>query len=164
MKDTTDDTPPTYDMYPLDISAIVRLLIVGALAGALGWLLYLGIIHYFISPVFCRNAETFSVCNNGGTIAWISAHVIVLAATVAALARIAVYRPLLVVLGVLLSLWGAHSWLGGMTWYAGLLWQVVLFALAMAVFGWVARTTSFVSALIVSVGIVIIARLVLLAA
>lgn len=157
------DTPaPTYDAYPFDLAVIVRLFIVGAVSGAAGWLLYLAIAHYFIDPVFCRSAETFSVCRNGGTIAWISAHVIVMTAAVAVLARLAVYRPLLVVLGVLLSLWSAHSWLGGMEWYVGMLWQAMLFGLAVALFGWVARATNFLVALLGSIALVVLLRAVLM--
>lgn len=156
-----DTSAPTYDAYPVDSSAILRLFIVGIVMGLLGWLLYLGIARYFIEPVFCQSATTFGVCQNGGTIAWVSAHVIVLAAAVAVLARFAVYRPLLVVLGVFAALWGAHTWLGAMTWYTGALWQAVLFGLAFAVFGWVARAANFVLSVVLLVLLVIVSRAVL---
>lgn len=164
MNAVVNDAPaPTYDAYPIDISALVKLFIVGLVTGVLGWLLYLAIAHYFIGPVFCQSAATFTVCRSGGTIAWVSAHVIVLAAAVAALARFAVYRPLLIVIGVLAALWGAHAWLGTMTWYLGAVWQAVLFGLAFAVFGWAARATNFAFAVILLVLLVIIARAVLIA-
>lgn len=159
-----ETSAPTYDAYPVDIGALVRLFIVGVMAGLLGWLLYLGIAKYFIEPVFCQNVTTFAVCRSGGTIAWVSAHIMVLAGAVAVLARFAVYRPLLVVLGVLAALWGAHSWLGTMSWYMGALWQALLFGLAFAVFGWIARVTNFVFALVLLVLLVIVARAVLIAA
>ena len=153
---------PKYDAYPLDIVALVKLFFIGAVSGAVGWLLYLGIAHYFIDPVFCRNVETFSVCKNGGTIAWVSAHVIVMVALVVALARFAVYRPLLVALAVLVTLWAAHAWLGGMQWYVGLLWQALLFGLAVALFGQIARMTSFLAALLISLGLAVLLRVVLM--
>lgn len=155
---------PVYDAYPLDIPVLIKLFGVGFIAGALGWLLYLAIAHYFIDPVFCQNASTYTVCRSGGTIAWVSAHIIVLAAAVAVLARFAVYRPLLVVLGVLAALWGAHAWLGAMPWYLGLGWQALLFGLAFTVFGWLARMTNFAVTIILFVVLVIIARAVLIAA
>lgn len=161
---TTGSETPTskYDAYHLDVASIVKLFTVGALSGAVGWLLYMGIANYFIDPVFCRNAEMFAVCKNGGTIAWVSGHIIVLAAAVAALARFAVYRPLLVVLSVLVSLWAAHAWLGGMQWYVGLLWQAGLFGIAMALFGQIARMTNFLAALLASLGLAILLRVVLM--
>lgn len=164
MSTVVNEEAPRYDAYPFDLPVLIRLFVIGIVTGVAGWALYLAISKFFIGPVFCASPETFSVCQNGGTIAWISAHVIVMAALVAVLARLAVYRPLLVALGVLLSLWGTHAWLGGMAWYVGLLWQGFLFGIAVALFGWIARTTSFATALIVSVAVVIIARVVLLAA
>lgn len=153
-----------YDPYPVDFMVLARLFVAGLLAGALGWLLYLGIIHFFILPIFCHSSETFGICNNGGTLAWIAAHVIVMAATVAGLVALAVYRPLLIVLGALISLWGANAWLGALSWPLGMLWEALLFGFAVAVFGWVARTTKFIPALIVTIVLVLLARLVLLAA
>lgn len=153
---------PIYDAHPIDVAALLRMLGVGAVAGALGWLLYLGVATYFIEPVFCRSAETFTICRSGGTVAWVTAHLVVLAAAVAVLARLAIYRPLLVVLAVLASLWGAHGWLGGMTWYAGVGWQALLFAAAFAAFGWIARTANFFVALIATLAVVILSRVILM--
>lgn len=164
MSTAVNEAAPHYDPYPFDLPSIIRLLIVGAVSGAVGWLLYMAISQFFIEPVFCANANTFSVCNNGGTIAWVSAHVIVIAGMVAVLAHLAIYRPLLVALGVFLSLWSAHAWLGGMAWYVGLGWQALLFGLSVALFGWIARLTNFVVAVIVSVAVVILARVVLMLA
>lgn len=161
MNATTDDLAPKYDPYPIDLFSLLRLFIVGFLTGLVGWLLYLGIAQYFIEPVFCQNASTFSMCKNGGTIAWVSASIIVLAAATAVLARMAVYRPLLIVLGVIFALWSANAWLGGMSWYLGALWQALLFGLGFAVFGWIARTLNFVVAVIVSILVIVLARLIL---
>ena len=162
MNAATETPAPKYDTYPLDVMSIVKLFVVGAVSGAAGWLLYLVIAHYFIDPVFCQNAGTFAVCKNGGTIAWATAHIIVMAAAVAALARFAVYRPLLVVLAVLISLWAAHTWLGGLVWYVGLLWQAVLFGIAVALFGQIARMTNFLAALLISLGLAVLLRVVLM--
>lgn len=164
MNATATDTAPRYDPYPIDFKALIRLFIIGAVTGVLGWLLYMAISQFFIEPVFCRSAETFSICQNGGTIAWVSAHVVALAATTAVLARLGVYRPLLIVLGVLVSLWGAHSWLGGLEWYVGLLWQGLLFGAAVALFGWIARIPNFVFAVLLTVGAALLARVVLMLA
>lgn len=158
----TPQIAPRYDAYPFDGMVILRLIAVGMVTGVVGWLLYMAITEYFIVPVFCRSADAFAVCNNGGTIAWISAHIIALVAAVAVLARMAVYRPLLVVVAVLAALWSAHAWLGVLPWYQAISWQAILFALAFALFGWVARTVTFVPALVGLVVLVVTARLVLL--
>lgn len=157
-----ETTAPQYDPYQLDWMMLARLAVVGILTGVVGWLLYLGIAQYFIQPVFCKDAATFSVCRNGGTIAWVTAHIIVMAVAVAVLAKLAVYRPLLVVLAALIALWSAHAWLGGLDWYAGLGWQAVLFAVAFMIFGWVARITNFAIAATVAALLAIGFRVVLM--
>ena len=162
MNATPPDTAPRYDPYLVDIKALIRLFIIGFATGVVGWLFYMAISQFFIEPVFCRSAETFGVCRNGGTIAWVSAHIVVLAAATAALARLGVYRPLLIVLGVLVSLWAAHSWLGGLEWYVSLLWQGFLFGIAVALFGWIARIPNFVIAVLATVGAALLARVVLM--
>lgn len=153
---------PRYDPLPFDLGAIVRLLIVGALTGVIGWLLYMAISKYFIVPVFCRSADAFAICNNGGTIAWIAAHVIAGVVAVILLARMGIYRPLLVAIAVIAALWTAQSWLGVMPWWTGMLWQAALFAVAFALFGWLARATNLIFVIVLSVLLVIAARVVLL--
>lgn len=152
---------PQYDPYYIDAEAVIRLFVVGSAAGLIGWLLYLGVSHYFVGPVFCQSPDTFAICRNGGTIAWTAAHIVALAAAVAVLARAAVYRPLLIVLGVFAALWSAHSWLGGMQWYYAMLWQAALFGLAFAAFGWAARIVNFVASLVVVIALAAVVRVVL---
>lgn len=160
---TKQATPaPRYDIYGFDSVALARLALVGFVAGVVGWLLYLGIAQFIVEPVFCRDADAFAVCRNGGTVAWVTAQVLVLAASVAVLARLAIYRPLFVVLGVLVALWAAHSWLGVMPWYIGMLWHGALFAAGFAVFGWLARIPNFLIALISALGVAVVARLILM--
>lgn len=154
----------SYDAYPIDSGALIKLAIIGFATGVVGWLLYMAIATYFVEPVFCRSPETYAVCKYGGTIAWTSSHIIVMAAAVAIMAKMAVYRPLLVVLAAFIGLWASHAWLGGLDWYIALAWSGALFALAFAAFGWIARSASFLVAAILSVIIVVIARFVLMSA
>lgn len=153
---------PRYDVYIFDPTALARLALIGFVVGVIGWLAYLGIANFIIEPIFCRNTDSFGICRNGGTVAWVVGQVIVLGASVAALARLAVYRPLFIVLGVLISLWAAHSWLGVLPWYAGMFWHGLLFAIAFAAFGWLARIPSFLIALIGALAAIVIARVVLM--
>ncbi len=153
---------PVYDPIPFDLPTIIKLLVVGALTGAVGWLLYMAVSKFFIIPVFCRSADAFAICSNGGTIAWIIAHIIAGVLAVAVLARMGMYRPLLIVIAVLAALWSAHAWLGVLPWYGALGWQVVLFAIAFALFGWLARASNLVFVIILLVIFVVLSRLVLL--
>ncbi len=162
MNATPTDTAPQYDPYTIDVKSLIRLSLIGFVTGVIGWLVYMAISQFFIEPVFCSSAETFAICKNGGTIAWVSAHIVVLAAATAALARLGVYRPLLIIIGVLVALWGAHSWLGGLQWYSAMVWQGLLFGVAMALFGWIARIPNFLFATLATTGAALVARVVLM--
>ena len=147
-----------------DRRSIVSTILAGFAVGAAGWLLNLAIQRFFVEPVFCRNADSFSACANGGTVAWVIAIIIVSAVGLFSLVRTGIFRPLLVVLAAVVTLWGAASWLGPLTWWQATLWQGALFALAYILFAWIARTERFPVAFIVTILVIIILRLVVLSA
>lgn len=135
---------------------------IGAGVGLFGWLLSLLIQNVFIMNVFCHSADDFGVCANGGTIAWSVAFVVVGVVSVFALVRANVYRPLLVVLAAFVALWGIAPWLAPLAWYWALLWNTILFALAYALFVWLATIERFLYSVIVTVVAVILVRLALI--
>lgn len=142
--------------------SVVGAAVTGLIVGVVGWLVSLAIQAWIIEPIFCRSAQTFNVCSNGGTIAWTVALIIVSIVGLLSLVRTGVFRPLLVVLATLIALWGVSAWLGPLPWWQALLWHGVLFALAYSLFAWVARIQSFLLSLIVTIVLIIIVRFVVL--
>lgn len=142
--------------------ALVSAASVGAGVGLAGWLLSLLVQNFFVIPVFCRSADDFGVCASGGTIAWAIAFVIVGVVSVFALVRTTVYRPLLVVLAAFVALWGIAPWLAPLAWYWALLWSTILFALAYALFAWLATIERFLYSFIATALVVVLVRLALM--
>lgn len=155
----SETTPPT-NSYAIGLSGVFRALFIGAGVGIAGWLLTLFFRNIVIENIFCRSADTFAICSNGGTIAWNIAFVIVSLASVFILMRIGMYRPLLIVLAAMVTLWGIAGWLLPMIWWQSMLWSGVLFGLAYALFAWLASHTVFVVSLVSSVIAVILIRLI----
>lgn len=147
-----------------DRRSIMTTLATGLFVGVAGWLLNLAIQRFFVEPIFCRNADSFAMCANGGTIAWVIAIIIVSAAGLFSLVRIGVFRPLLVVLAAVIALWGVSSWLGPLEWWQAMLWQGALFALAYMLFTWIARAERFPVAFIVTILVILLMRLVVVSA
>lgn len=145
-----------------DRRSVLGTVLTGLVVGVVGWLLSLAIQTWIIDPVFCRSPQTFAVCANGGTIGWVIAMILVSIASLLSLVRNGVFRPLLVVLASLIALWGASAWLGPLPWWQGMLWHGVLFALAYALFAWVARLSNFLIAVIVTIVLIVAARLVVI--
>ena len=151
------------DFYvPAETRTIVNSTVVGAVAGALTWGLSLLVQKYFLEPVFCRSSDSFMACANGGSISFNLSLIIVSIAAVAALVRVGGYRPLLVAIAAVATLWSANEWLGAFVWWEAVLWLTVLSAAAYLVYSWVARVTSFPASVVIMVMAVVAARLILL--
>lgn len=138
-------------------------LVVGAGVGFFGWLLYLLFNHWLLAPVFCRSADTSGICANTEIISWATAFIIVGLTSLFALVRAGIFRPLLVVVAALATLWATGLWFSGGTWWVGLIWSTVLFALAYALYAWLASYARFVFSIILIVIAVLLFRLFIVA-
>lgn len=138
--------------------------LVGLVVGLVGWLLNMFFRQAVVVPLFCNSPDSFGVCNNGGTYTWWAATVILTVASLFVMVRRNVYRPLLVVMAVIASLWGSWLWLGYLEWWHATLWQGVLFGLGYALFTLIARIANFGISLGVMVAVVIALRLISLSA
>lgn len=145
--------------YTVGRNSILAAVSAGALVGIFGWLLTLGVRNWVLSPVFCRSADTSSICANIDITAWIIAFVLVSVVGLFMLIRASVFRPLLVVLAALATLWLVGLWFAGAPWWVGMIWQTGLFALAYALYTWLASLDKFVVSVVSIVIVVVIMRL-----
>lgn len=156
-------TTPTSPAFSADTvlgrESLINAGLIGLGVGVVGWLLTIAFTNFIMEPIFCRSADTFTVCDNGAAISWGVAHVVAAVASVLALVRTNVYRPLLVVLAALIALWGLSAWLAPLAWYWQLLWQAVLFALAYGLFAWLAALERFTLSIVATIVVVVLIRL-----
>ncbi len=139
--------------------SLVPSLLAGAFVGLFGWLLSLALNSWVLVPVFCRSADTTSACSNAPLTAWIIAYILVSIVGLFMLIRANVFRPLLVVAAALLTLWAVGLWFVSSAWWVGLIWSGGLFAVAYALYAWLASAKRFAYALIAIVVLVILFRL-----
>ncbi len=135
-------------------------LAVGAFVGFFGWLLTLGIYNWALVPIFCRSDDTAAVCANADLTAWIIAHILIGVVGLFMLIRANIFRPLLVVLAALVTLWAVGLWFMSSAWWVGLLWGTALFAAAYALYTWLASIEKFFIAFVSTVVVVILMRLI----
>lgn|GEM_PF-5153231 len=145
--------------YVVGGNSLYTVLAVGAFVGVLGWLLTLGIHNWVLEPVFCRSADTQSVCSNSGLTAWIIAYILVGIVGLFMLIRANIFRPLLVVLAAFATLWTVTLWFIADAWWVGLLWSMGLFAVAYALYTWLASLQKFFVSIALIVVVVILMRL-----
>lgn len=143
-----------------DRRSIVGTFVTGALVGVFGWLLSLAVRTWIIDPVFCHSTQSFSICANGGTVAWTVAMIITSIVGLLVLVKSGVFRPLLIIIAAFIALWGVSGWLGPLPWWQAMLWHGGLFAVAYGLFAWVARVKAFLLALVLTIGLIIVTRLV----
>lgn len=134
--------------YVVGGNSMVAAVAAGALVGLFGWLLTLGVRHWVLAPVFCRSADTSSICANADITAWIIAFVVISVVGLFVLIRANVFRPLLVVLAALVTLWLVGLWFTDDAWWVGMIWQTGLFAVAYALYTWLASIEKFVVSLL----------------
>lgn len=145
--------------YSIGWNSLIVVLAVGAFVGFFGWLLSLGINNWIITPVFCRSSDTASICSNANVIAWAVGYILMSIAGLFMLVRSGIFRPLLVVLAALVTLWTVGLWFMPAYWGAGLLWSTALFALAYALFAWLASIEKFIISSILIIVVVVLLRL-----
>lgn len=130
--------------------------VTGLLTAGVAILMY----RFVFAAVLCRSATNVD-CNQAPLYATIVAIVVGAIIGTVVLARLRVFRPLLVVLATAIALWTVHIWALGMAWYWGLLVTALLYGLSYGLFAWVARIRSFILAIVVTVVLVVGLRLLL---
>lgn len=140
---------------------------VSTLIGGIGVGLLVAIVAFLMNKfvfgaVLCR-PQSMTDCAQAPNYAMIVAMVIGAIAGVVALARLRVYRPLLIVLAATIALWGLHSLVGGLARYWALLVFGLLFGITYGLFAWISRIRSFILALVIAIVMVVIVRWVMVA-
>lgn len=149
---------PVVPMYGRELLTV---LLSGFLSGVLIGVGYYLLNHFVFGAVMCRDGAA-AACGDAPGYAMTVSMIIGGLAGLIALAQIRIYRPLLIVLATAISLWGFNTLIGDMTWYWGALLLAALFGLTYMLFSWAVRPRSFVVAIVLTIVLVVIVRLVFL--
>lgn len=147
-------------LVPMSVQQLLRVVLVGVLVGALTWGVTFLLDTYVFKGMLCQ-ANNSAQCGSSLSYAGIAASLLVAGLGLLALAKLQVFRALLVVITATISLWGLHVMLDSWPWHAALLISILLFAVSYSLFAWVARIRSFLLAVIVMVIVIVGVRLVL---
>lgn len=161
----TDTNEQEQTSAPLIVETSTRtlfgVLFLGAFVGALIVGASILLERYFVVPVFCSSADSFTLCADGGGLAFNIATILTSVIGVVGLVKMRVYRPLLVAIASAATLWSAHAWLGMFPWYEMAAWLAGLYAAAYLLYTWVLRASNFVFAFFLTVLLVVAARFIL---
>lgn len=147
-------------LVPMTGRELVSVILSGLAIGVVTWILYYLLNTYIFSAVLCR-PQAPADCSNAPSYAMTVSIIIASIAGLALLARMRVYRPLLVVLASAVSLWGFQHLTNGMQWYGALPVIALLFGFSYGLYTWLGRLRSFILAIVVTVVMVVAVRLAL---
>lgn len=157
------DLIPAY--YPVERQEGIKVIALGFMLGLaiplLGWM----ISTWIIEPVFCKADSAFVFCATGGLWGYHIAAVLLSAAAVAILAGWTVYRPLIISLASLMSLWGLQFYLAPIFTLSGAEYYItsaILFAGTYFLFYWLMRLRNFAFSIALAVIALIVVRWVLI--
>ena len=117
---------------------------------------------FVFGVVLCR-PQSSAECGQAPHYAAIVAMIVGAIAGVVALARLRVYRPLLIVIAATIALWGVSAMLSGITWYWSVAALAVIFGLVYGLFSWASRLRSFILAVVIVVVLIVAIRYMLVA-
>lgn len=142
-----------------DARLSVRVALTGALMGLLVWGIAALLERFVLRAIFCGDPSA-AACVNLTTYSGNIAAVIVAIVGVVALVRLGVFRPLLIVLGAAISLWGLSAWLSGLGIVEQILWSVLLYTLLYSLYAWIARIRHAAVVILVFIAVVIASRVI----
>ncbi|HEU5187651.1 MAG TPA: hypothetical protein VFT87_04050 [Candidatus Saccharimonadales bacterium] len=89
----------------------LRVVLLGVAVGIIVPLLSAALSKWVIDPIFCQDPNSFTVCANGGMIAYYISTSLITIAAIALLVNWGIYRPLIIAVGALVALWGLKKFI-----------------------------------------------------
>ncbi len=121
--------------------------IAGITAGLLTVVLSRFLETYIMTPAFC-NDDGAAICQSVPAISFHIASILSAIVAVVILVNASVYRPLLVAIAVIISLWQSSVLISDVSWPISLVIFALLNALAYLTFSWLLRVYNFIFAIV----------------
>lgn len=155
-----DAEPRVSPLVPMSVRDVIGVLVGGLATGLIVAGVMMLLDKYVFGAALCR-PQSVESCSQAPFYSMIVALVIGVIVGLVVLARLRIYRPLMIVLAVAIATWGIHVITNGMAWYWTLIAIAVIYAAMYGFFAWIARVRSFMFALVVTVVMVVVFRLVM---
>ena len=157
-QDNQDEIPTS--IMPMTNRDFIGVLILGTLIGVAIWGVSVVLDKYLFASLVCGDYVA-TTCDSSVSYANSIASIAGAIAMLIGLIRLRVFRPLLVVLAAMISLWGLPQLLHETNWFVVAIACALLYGLAYGVYTWLARVRQFVLAAATIVVLVVIVRLIL---
>lgn len=159
MAKVVEATDPHAAWATMDVKTIINIFLYGLLVGLVTFALYVGLERFVFEPVLCNESAALARCESKEEFA--SGVAIVLGSLLGLflLVRERVYRPILAVLGVAVSLWGIFALLAVLPVLLAAAVAILMFSIAYVLFSWLVQPTSLVISVVAVIVVAALARL-----
>lgn len=140
---------------------LINIFISGLLVGVVTYALYLLLERFVFDPVLCRDSVALARCETKDEFAGGVALLLGSMLGLVLLVRELVYRPILALVGVVISLWGLFALVAAFPWFVALVIVALMFGIAYVLFSWLVQPTSLFLCLAVVTIAAVAARLAL---
>lgn len=145
----------------MSVRTLTRIFIYGLLVGAITYVLYLLVEQFILEPILCREGAALARCESKGDVAAGLSMIIGSFIGLSFLVRERVYRPILAIIGVAISLWGVFTLVTSLPIVLGAIVLTLLVATAYVLFSWIVQPTSLVVSVVGVIVVVVLARVAL---
>lgn len=156
--DSTNSSSRWGRIIELQPQQLVRVALLGFVVGIAAWLVMLFARDVALSAIPCGEATsetcTTMTASTAGIISVIAAGFVGLLGLV----KLGVYRPIIVIVAVVICLWSLSDWTRELPWFESITWYGILYAVLYALFSWLVRPRSVVIVLLITIPVVAMIR------
>jgi hypothetical protein len=145
----------------ISVRSAVAVFLYGLGVGLVTYGLYLVLERFIFDPILCRESTAIVDCDSTTTVAAGMAIVIGSILGLVLLVRERIYRPMLAILGVGLSLWGVFTLVAGLPLVIAAIIIALLYGVAYALFSWLSQPANLVVSVAAVLVVAVLARLAL---
>jgi hypothetical protein len=143
----------------MDGRAIARVLVCGLFVGILTYALFVVLERFVFDPILCRDSVAIARCESKDNFASGVALILGSMLGLTLLVRERVYRPILAIVGVVISLWGIFGVVSTLPWLLALALVCAVFAVGYVLFSWLVQPSSLVVSIICVAVVAILLRI-----
>jgi hypothetical protein len=142
----------------MSVRTITNIFLYGLLVGVVTFALYLVLERFVFEPILCRESAALARCESKESIASGAAIVLASMLGLVLLVRERVYRPILAIIGVAVSLWGVFALVAGLPIVLAAVVSIILFSVSYVLFSWLVQPTSLVVSIVTVAVVAALAR------
>lgn len=154
-------TSPGSNWTTMGWRSVMNVFLCGAIIGVVTYILFMLFDRYVYQLLLCGDSRAALSCDASAPLANGTAIILGSMLGLILMVRERVYRPILAIIGVTITVWGMFFVLASLPWIVLLLAAALVFGISYVLYTWVAQPTNLIVAVGGTILLVVITRLIL---